>query len=231
MKRLARRTPWRTWLIVFTGGLALCSPWGNAQAAKRCLFVSSYHQGYAWSDGVERGLRSVLEGRCEIRQFDMDTKRNKSTTDKQRAASQAKELVEDWQPDVVITADDNAAKYLIQPYYKNSPVPFVFCGVNWTADEYGFPYDNVTGMVEVAPIRPMLEKAASIARPGNRAFYIGANTLTEGKNLRRFAEAAALLDIELHSQLASTTEEWLLAYERAQRYDFVILDSNSGIND
>src|SRR5512132_3857030 len=28
---------------------------GRAFGAK-CLFVSSYHQGYAWSDGVERGV-------------------------------------------------------------------------------------------------------------------------------------------------------------------------------
>ena len=46
-------------------------------ATKKCLFVSPYHQGYAWWDGVERGLRSVLEGRCVIRQFDMSTKRKK----------------------------------------------------------------------------------------------------------------------------------------------------------
>ena len=51
-------------------------------ADKKCLFVSSYRQGYEWSDGVERGLRSVVEGKCEYRQFDMDTKRRKSSEEK-----------------------------------------------------------------------------------------------------------------------------------------------------
>ncbi len=208
----------------------LCSAPEPAEAA-RCLFVSSYHQGYAWSDGVERGLRSVLEGKCDILQFDMDTKRKKSAADKERAAVEAKQLIESWQPDIVITADDNAAKYLIKPYYRDHEIPFVFCGVNWTVDEYGFPYSNVTGMIEVAPIIPMLERAAEIVPGARRAFYFGANTLTEQKNLQRFQDAAPQLDLELDHALVNTTEEWLAAYQKAQDYDFIIVGSNAGIND
>ncbi len=208
----------------------LCSAAEEAKAA-RCLFVSSYHQGYAWSDGVERGLRSVLEDKCDILQFDMDTKRKKSDADKKRSALEAKELIEAWKPDIVITADDNAAKYLIKPYYRDHELPFVFCGVNWTVEEYEFPYSNVTGMIEVAPIIPMLERAAEIVPNARRAFYVGANTLTEEKNVQRFQEAAPQLSIELDFALANTTEEWLAAYQRAQDYDYVIVGSNAGIND
>lgn len=200
-------------------------------AAKKCLFVSSYHQGYAWSDGVEQGLRSVLDGHCEVRQFDMDTKRQKSEEDKQRSALEAKALIEEWQPDVVITADDNAAKYLIKPYFKDDPLPFVFCGVNWTAKEYGFPYSNVTGMLEVAPILPMLERAKEIEPGMRRAFYLGASTLTEEKNMKRFEAASERLGLELDHALVGSTADWLEAYERAQSYDLVIIGSNAGIND
>jgi hypothetical protein len=150
----------------------------GAKSQPKCLFVSSYHKGYSWSDGVERGLRSVLAGQCELRQFDMDTKRHKSEKEKIAAAIAAKTLVEKWKPDIVITADDNAAKYFIKPYFKDHAIPIVFAGVNWTAREYGFPYTNVTGIVEVAPIQPMLLKARDIAA-GTRAFYLGADTLTE----------------------------------------------------
>ncbi len=215
--------------IAGLAGLLLLLPPGDAEAA-RCLFVSSYHQGYEWSDGVERGLRSVLDGRCEVRQFDMDTKRQKDEASKRQAAEEARALVESWQPDVVITADDNAAKYLIAPYFRDAEVPFVFCGVNWTASEYGFPYSNVTGMVEVAPVRPMLEKAIRMTR-GARAVYIGADTHTEQKNSGRFLEAADALGITIVPVHVSSTEAWLDAYREAQAYDFVVLGSNAGIND
>jgi ABC-type uncharacterized transport system substrate-binding protein len=199
--------------------------------AAKCLFVSSYHQGYAWSDGVEQGLREVLVGHCDLRQFDMDSKRRKSEQEKQQAAEAARNLIETWQPDVVIAADDNAAKYLIEPFFKDHETPFVFCGVNWSAEEYGFPFSNVTGIVEVAPIEPLLNRAYEIVSPAKRAIYLGADTLTERKNLERFQRATARLGIDLESRLVEDTEGWLKAYRDGQTTDFLILGSNSGIND
>lgn len=104
----------RIWLGTQVFLLLLALP--QIAAAKRCLFISSYHQGYEWSDAVERGLRDVLEGKCEPRQFDMDTKRKKSLDEKRAQGLEAKRLIDSWMPDVVITADDNAAKYVIQAY-------------------------------------------------------------------------------------------------------------------
>lgn len=202
-----------------------------ANSDAKCLFVSSYHQGYAWSDGVERGLRAALEGRCDLRQFDMDTKRLKSEAEKQQMALEAKSMIESWRPDIVITADDNAAKYLIQRYYRDAETPFVFSGVNWTVEAYGFPYSNVTGMIEVAPIEPMFERAEEVSPGIRRVFYLGADTLTEEKNLKRFQEISERRGLELEFALAGTMKEWMEAYRRAQTADLVIMGSNAGIND
>ena len=201
-----------------------------ANAEKKCLYVSSYHRGYAWSDGVERGLRAVLAGHCEIRQFDMDTKRNKAVSDKQQAASRARQIIEQWQPDIVITADDNAARYLLQPYYRDSELPFVFCGINWTAKEYGLPYTNATGIIEVAPIRPLLQQVRALLGTVENAVYIGADTVTENKNYRRFAKIASQEGIRLRAELADSQTAWLQAYHDAQQQaDFVVIGSNAGI--
>ncbi len=199
--------------------------------ASKCLFISSYHTGYAWSDGVERGLRETIQGKCELKQFNMDTKRNKKEEEKRRAALKAKELIESWKPDVVITADDNAAKYLLQPYFREHEIPFVFCGINWNVDEYGFPYSNTTGMVEVAPIDALFAKAKAILGSPKRAVYIGANTLTEQKNLKRFQQAAQKHDITLDYRLVNSRQEWIDAYRSAQKLDFVLVGSYSGIDD
>lgn len=197
----------------------------------KCLFVSSYHQGYAWSDGVERGLRQTLEGKCQIRQFDMDTKRKKTESDKKAAAQEAKSLIESWQPDVVITADDNAAKFLIQPFYRDKDLPFVFCGINWTVREYGFPYRNVTGMIEVAPVKAMIEEARALVPGASRILYIGANTSTERKNSARIRREANKQGLDFDQQFASSLQSWISAYEAAQSYDFVVVGSNAGIID
>ncbi|MGD8911548.1 MAG: ABC transporter substrate binding protein [Candidatus Thiodiazotropha sp.] len=199
--------------------------------ANKCLFISSYHTGYAWSDGVEVGLREALNGKCELKQFDMDTKRHKDEVSKKQAAQKAKELIEGWKPDVVITADDNAAKYLIKPFFKDHSIPFVFCGINWNVDEYGFPYSNTTGMVEVAPIDVLFDNARHIQGGAHKAIYLGAKTLTEKKNLKRFERAAEKHGIVMEHRLVNTTKDWMSAYAEAQGFDFVVIGSNSGIND
>jgi ABC-type uncharacterized transport system substrate-binding protein len=202
-----------------------------AAGQPKCLFVSSYHRGYAWSDGVERGLRNTLDGKCEIRQFDMDTKRKKSLEQKEESARQAKAMIDTWKPDVVIAADDNAAKYLIQRYYKDKEVPFVFCGVNWTVKEYGFPYSNVTGMVEVAPVKAMIEEASALVPSPKETLYIGANTATEKKNASRIRRVAEGHGLVFESQFVADLASWIDAYKRGQDYDFIIIGSNAGIND
>ena len=70
-----------------------------------CVYISSYHRGYSWSDGVERGLRSTLAGHCAIEQFDMDTKRHKSIAEIQASAAKAFALIEHLEADIVITSD------------------------------------------------------------------------------------------------------------------------------
>jgi len=203
--------------------------WAAETDKAKCLYVSSYHKGYAWSDGVEEGIRSGLAGKCELRQFDMDTKRKKTPADKTAAALEAKALIESWQPDVVITSDDNAAKHLIVPFYKDSSIPFIFNGINWTVEEYGFPFNNVTGIVEVAPIKAMLKKAVEFSS-GKSAVYLGANTLTEEKNFSRIHAGAEKLGISLTKILVSNYAEWQEAFKASQANDFLVMGSNSGID-
>jgi ABC-type uncharacterized transport system substrate-binding protein len=208
----------------------LVVPSTASSGANKCLYVSSYHRGYAWSDGVEQGLRKVLTGHCEIRQIDMDTKRNKSAEFKQSAAAAVKREIESWKPDVVIVSDDNAAKYVVKEYYRDADTPFVFSGVNWTVKEYGFPYSNVTGIIEVAPLEAMLSHAVKYSGGAKNAIYLGADTLTEKKNLDRVASASNKLGIELRGILVSDASEWKSQYQAAQEADFIVMGSYSGIS-
>jgi len=210
---------------------SLVVPLTVSSGAGKCLYVSSYHRGYAWSDGVEQGLRRVLTGHCEIRQIDMDTKRNKSVEFKQSAASEVKHEIETWRPDVVIVSDDNAAKYVVKQYYRDADTPFVFSGVNWTVKEYGFPYSNVTGIIEVAPLKAMLTNAIKYSGGAKKAIYLGADTLTEKKNLDRVAGVSQKLGIELEGNLVSNSSEWKAQYRAAQDVDFIVMGSYSGISD
>ena len=202
----------------------------NSANASNCLYVSSYHSGYEWNDGIEQGIKKTLENKCHLDKFYMDTKRNPQVSFIRDIAKQARNYIEKTNPDVVIACDDNASKYLVKPYYKNRNRPFVFCGINWTTEEYGYPYNNATGMVEVAPIKPLLNIIKSMVKNVNHGVYLSADVLTEHKDYLRYKEKYAEENITLDGVFVKTQEEWKKAFYEAQHANFIILNNNSGIN-
>ncbi|WP_072680223.1 ABC transporter substrate-binding protein [Arcobacter sp. LA11] len=196
---------------------------------KKCVYINSYHDGFVWSDTIAKEIKYILKDSCDVIQFNMDTKRKKDEASIKSSALQAKKLIDKTNPDVVITSDDNAAKYLIKPYYKDSSIPFVFTGVNWTADKYGFPYSNVTGMIEIIPIRALYEMAVDLSI-GRKATFIGDNTITDKKDLSYFIKYSKKYGIDLSYNLVDDINEWKNSYLEAQlNSDFIILGHNSAI--
>ena len=96
----------------------------GAYAGKKILMVCSYHLGYQGNDDKVKGVRMVLaETGADLNIFCMDTKRNDSEEYGRQAGIKAKALVDEYKPDVVIAADDNAQKYLVVPFLKNTGIP------------------------------------------------------------------------------------------------------------
>lgn len=196
-------------------------------AAKRVLYVDSYNAGYEWSDGVLEGIRSVLDNSgIDLKVFHMDTKRNTAEAYKKNAALQAKELIASFRPDVVIASDDNASKYLIMPYFKDASLPFVFCGVNYNADDYGFPYSNVTGMLELPPAIKLIYSLKHFKRIVTVG-YLAADTLTERKD-GLYTKRDVREDFV--EQYVKTFDEWKMAFNDLQdKVDVLIVGNNGGI--
>ena len=219
------------WLIMLFVLLLLMSS-GVCFAAK-CVYIASYHHGYEWNDGIERGIDDVLSSACEIHKFFMDTKRNNDLEFINKKSLEAKAFIEKIQPDVVIASDDNASKYVIQPFYKDAKTPFVFCGVNWTVESYGYPYTNVTGMIEAAPILPLLKEIRKIVKRPTKGIYLSADVLTEHKDFARYRKNYADDGVGLQGIFVKTMAQWKAQYKKAQASDanFIILNNNSGIND
>ncbi len=196
----------------------------------KCLFVASYHRGFEFQDKVEKELRSVLNGKCEIKQFDMDTKRNPAPEFCRQKALEAKSLIESWKPDIVIVSDDNASKYLVKPYYKDAKLPIVFTGVNYSVKEYGYPYSNVTGMIEVHPIRQLIEQAHRIVPKAMTVVCLSPDRHTSHKQYKRFKPVFKSNDMDLIQIRIPKMADFEKLYIEAQKSDYVLFDSNAGID-
>jgi len=211
-------------LLVF--GLASLAL-SKSYAGKKVLYIDSYHEGYAWSDGIENGIKKGLEGTgVELKVVRMDTKRNTSDEFLKQAGEKAKAAIEAFKPDVVIAADDNSAKAVIVPFYKDGNLPFVFCGLNWDAGRYGFPCKNVTGMVEVAPVKELIEHLKPFAK-GEKLGYIGADVETNHKELEAYK---TILGLQFEPSFSKDPEDFKKKFLELQgKVDMILIDSDGGL--
>jgi ABC-type uncharacterized transport system substrate-binding protein len=209
---------------------------------KKILYVNSYHSGYQWSDEIETGLIKALDVQADIgsnsefssssldlRIYRMDTKLNQSESFKKSAALSARSLIESWDPDLLIVSDDNAAKYLVSEYYSDSSMPVIFCGVNWDATDYGFPSDNVTGMIEVTPYRALFSELENYA-DGERLGFLSSNSLSSSKEIDYLKNN---LNIRFEREyIVENFKDWKDAYLKAQNdLDMLLIFSEVGIED
>lgn len=132
--------------ILFSGALH-CSA-----APCKVLAVMSYHDGMPWENDIREGIERELKGACDVRYVYMNTKNNPAGG--AEMAKEAFRLYQEFQPDGVIAADDDAQLLFVVPYLKDRvKTPVIFCGVNADPREYGFPSSNVTGILERAHFR------------------------------------------------------------------------------
>ena len=221
---------WRKIIFSFLVIFPMTTMAAENYAGKKILFIDSYHAGFEWSDGIAQGVRGVLEKTAvELKVVHMDTKRNASEAFIKSAALKVKAVIEEFKPDVVIASDDNACKYLIVPYYKNTDLPVVFCAVNWDAAVYGFPCKNVTGMVEVALIPEIIKNLKKYAK-GNSIGFIAADRLSAKKEYQYHRE---ILNIDYaQAYFAKNYQEWKRMFLKLQdEVDMAIMLNHVGITD
>jgi len=218
---------------VVVGLLYLClgsSVFAQDYAGKRVFILHSYSEEYPWTQGISRMLRNVLDAQDIVTtSFYLDTKNRSAESEKFAAAQMAKLQITKFKPDVVITSDDDAVKYVLMPYFKDSTIPFVFCGVNWDASAYGLPYKNTTGMLEIDLISEVVKNLQEYTK-GRRLGTLALNGLTERKWVEHYREHLGRpID---RSYFPSSFEEWKEDFLRLQHeVDMIILMNPKGLKD
>ncbi len=196
---------------------------------KKVLHIDSYHAGFVWSDGMGKAIKEVIQPTgAEIKTVFLDTYRKQSAEHLTQASAEFQTLIQTWKPDVVIVSDDAAMKGVYKPLFHDKDVPFVFCGVNWTAAAYGVPNKNITGMLEVCSISELLTEMKKL-RPGKTIGFLGSDTLTAKKDGEN---CARILGVTMESVYVKTFAAWKQAFLDLQgKQDMVLLGLNMGIPD
>ncbi|HLP07088.1 MAG TPA: ABC transporter substrate binding protein [Opitutaceae bacterium] len=222
------KTAWKSLILALIAGAVLTSQ-AQELKGKKVYHIASYHAEFVWTNTLVKALNGVLEPTgAEVRTVYMDTYRQKSPEHLAQVSAECKAAIEQWKPDVVIVSDDAAMKGLYAPFFKDSDVPFVFCGVNWDASIYGVPSKNITGMLEVCPITDLLAEMNKL-KPGKTIGYLGSDTLTSRKDAENCAK---ILGVNMESVFAKDFATWKQGFLDLQtKADLVVIGLNLGISD
>jgi len=184
-------------------------------SGKKVLYVDSYDPDYKHSQIIRMTAKKILENHgLIVREVFLDAKRKKKPKQLRQAALNIQQVIHNWQPDLIIAADDPASKYLISPYYCNTDLPVVFVGVNWSADEYGYPCSNVTGQLQVEFIEELIAELQKYSS-GKRISIITGDSLTQHKLVDYYEKNLNIVFTEKY--FASSFEEWKQHYISIQR--------------
>lgn len=198
---------------------------------KSILYINSYHDGYGSSDDIAKGIYETLEGKnIDLEVIYMDTKRNLNTEYIERISKQIADSVNHKSPDLIIASDDNAVAYVVSTHLKNHAIPIVYCGVNWTTDQYDLPESHITGMIEVLPFEQGIELTKSFRPDIQNVYVLSENSNSEQKNIQYIAEICDDLGLSLHYKLVEDFDAWKEGFlEGNKSSDLVYIPTNGAI--
>ncbi len=160
------------------------SAYAGVSAKKHVLVLNSYHEGLSWTDGIVKGIESVLKsekerGDIELYYEYMDTKRYFGERYFQKLYDAYKEKYRTTRFDVVIVTDNDAFDFA-RKHYKGlfAGVPIVFCGVNDYRDSMIKGYDRITGVVEDTDVKSTIEIALKLHPTISQFVVVGDRTTT-----------------------------------------------------
>jgi ABC-type uncharacterized transport system substrate-binding protein len=198
---------------------------------QRAVFVSSYHEGYPPTDEIAAAIRERFASAgipLDVRHLDAKRQPPERVT---QLARETVDVIRHDPPSVLIAADDPAVELVVAPHFTSGALPVVFCGVNWSADQYGLPTPWVTGMLEVVPVLETLAIVRKVKGSGiRRLAVVSERTVSEEANRRALDPRYAQAEFAVEWHLVDTFDAWREAFARANREaDVVYLPTNGAI--
>lgn len=190
------------------------------------IVLQSYNQSMPWVQGLERGVESVFKSKryVDVRTFYMNTKRMTSKSYLKRVGSEAIELIQHYNPDVVIIFDIDAQKLVVEKLMGKFNNPIVLAGVTDAKDLSKYQQAvNITGIVEKIPVKVVQEILSLMLAKKARVSYLSDNSASAiqlDKDISN--ENWGDLDFVSHNRVESLAD-WKKAILKAQTDSDVIL--------
>jgi ABC-type uncharacterized transport system substrate-binding protein len=175
-------------------------------------------------------LENLPADTFEVHAWFMDTKRNTDEAYIRQVAEALRDSIQRIQPDAIIASDDNAMKYLVVPYLQGGDIPVVFCGVNWSVNQYDLTGENITGILEVLPVAELVRTIRPYYPEMRRLMVLNENTTTSRKTKPILDTLLGNRGLEVTQVLVDDFAAWKEAFIMGNTaYDIIYLQTRGAI--
>ena len=218
-------------LILLLSTSAILSSCSNERQKKKIVYINSYHQGHPSSDEIQQGfMDNMPKDSFEIHNWYMDTKRNSSDEYIEKKAAQLLDSIDKIKPDLLVISDDNAVKYIAEPNLDQLSMPIIYCGVNWSADNYKLPEYQVTGILEILPVADALKTIKAHDPDSEKLLVLSENTNTSRKDEQILDTLFQRMGFKVDYKLVDNFEQWKQAYKEGNnQFDLIYIPTNAAI--
>ncbi len=196
---------------------------GNVSACK-VLVVMTYWEDYFWSQDIQRGVEEVLGDHCDLRYVYLDVMKDPDGVETK--AKEAYAVYQEWQPDGVITTNDDAQTRLVLPYLKDKVnTPVMFAGIFAPPETYGYPASNVSGILERAYFKESLVFLRQLEPSVNSFMAVAPDIAAARQVVQKLRAIQEELSLDAFEAILENDIETLLAKveQKASEYDSLFI--------
>lgn len=187
----------------------------------RIFILHSYDTDYSWVNDINIGFKRIFyKYPYNIRYFYMNTKRNPDVEYMEKTGKIVSKMIKDWEPDILISVDDNAQEYVAKNFINHSKIKIIYTGVNARPEIYGYHQaNNVTGVLERLPFDAFKEVFLQILPKEKRKIFHIADASETSKYIQHEIEELNWDPLILEKTiLCKNIEEWERAIDYAQNH-------------
>jgi hypothetical protein len=203
----------------------------SCESNTKVIYINSYHQGYSPSDRVEDIIVDYLNTKSiDYRVCRLDFKRITAEEKRKNVRDSLLEIIKKFEPDYLICSDDAAVSYLIEPYFGNTEIPILFCGVNWSKDAYALNNNQVKGILEVLPLKACIDTMLNYFPNSEKIGILSERSLSEKNNTILLDTLYRNCGLVPEYCLVNNFEEWKAAFlEMNSICDIIYLPTNGAV--
>jgi PAS domain S-box-containing protein len=204
-------------LLMMLGNIG--QSWAAEQNARQVLYISSYHRGYAWNDGIEQGLRERIKESNQLIDIYVEFLDARRFPELETSPSLIELFISKHSKikyDAIIVSDNPAINFAVKHRDRIFPnTPIVFCGYNSFRPEKLQGVSHITGVNEEIDFKGTIDMALKVHPKTKKLVFVSSDFNLNGKINQGLVEKVLIPHYQNDYEIQQIKNRYLQDIEQA----------------